>query len=247
MTDHSPFTTHHSLVSNPIICAIDAQEVADATAIAHDVRAHVGAVKLGLEFFTANGATGVGAINRLGVPVFLDLKFHDIPNTVAKAIAATAGMNMFMMTVHTSGGQHMLRAAIEASDRVAQVTGKERPLVIGVTLLTSLDQDDISLIGFNSTVQEQVIRLADLAQSAGLDGVVCSPFEIAPIRKACGSDLTLVVPGIRPEGSASGDQKRIMTPKQALERGADYLVIGRPITEAQDRAAAAKKIAESLN
>jgi orotidine-5'-phosphate decarboxylase len=232
---------------NPIICALDTQEVTEASTIAHEVRGHVGAIKLGLEFFTANGAAGVTEITKMGVPVFLDLKFHDIPNTVAKAIAATAGMNMFMMTVHTSGGQHMLRAAIEASDRVAQVTGKERPLVIGVTLLTSLDQDDISLIGFNSTVQEQVLRLADLAQSAGLDGVVCSPFEIAPIRKACGSDLTLVVPGIRPEGSAKGDQKRIMTPKQALERGADYLVIGRPITESADRAFAAKTILESLN
>lgn len=231
---------------NPIICALDTQDVAEATSISEQVRPHVGAVKLGLEFFTANGAAGVKHITQLGVPVFLDLKFHDIPNTVAKAIAATAGMNMFMMTVHTSGGQHMLKAAIEASDRVAQVTGKERPLVIGVTVLTSLDQDDISLIGFNHTVQEQVIRLADLAQSAGLDGVVCSPFEIAPIRKACGSDLTLVVPGIRPEGSASGDQKRIMTPKEALKRGADYLVIGRPITDAADRAAAAQTIHQSL-
>lgn len=231
---------------NPIICALDTQDVAEAFAISREVRPHVGAIKLGLEFFTANGAAGVSAITKLGVPVFLDLKFHDIPNTVAKAIAATAGMNMFMMTVHTSGGRGMLQAAIDASDRVAQITGKDRPLVIGVTLLTSLDQDDISLIGFQDTVQDQVIRLADLAQSAGLDGVVCSPFEIAPIRKKLGDDLTLVVPGIRPEGSEQGDQKRILTPKEALKRGADYLVIGRPITEAPDRAAAAQKIFESL-
>ncbi len=231
---------------NPIICALDTQDVADAFAISREVLPHVGAIKLGLEFFTANGAAGVAAINRLGVPIFLDLKFHDIPNTVAKAIAATAGLNMFMLTVHTSGGRGMLQAAIDASDRVSQVTGKERPLVIGVTLLTSLDQDDISLIGFQDTVQDQVIRLADLAQSAGLDGVVCSPFEIAPIRKKLGDDLTLVVPGIRPEGSEQGDQKRILTPKEALKRGADYLVIGRPITEAPDRAAAAQKISESL-
>ncbi len=231
---------------NPIICALDTQIVEEASAIAHEVRPHVGAIKLGLEFFTANGAAGVTQITKLGVPVFLDLKFHDIPNTVSKAIAATAGMNMFMMTVHTSGGRAMMQAAIDASDRVSQVTGKERPLVIGVTLLTSLDQDDISLLGHQSTVQDQVIRLADLAQSAGLDGVVCSPFEIAPIRKALGSDLTLVVPGIRPEGSAQGDQKRVLTPKEALSRGADYLVIGRPITEATDRAEAAKTIAASL-
>lgn len=231
---------------NPIICALDCQEVGEATALAREVAPHVGAVKLGLEFFTANGAAGVAQITSLGVPVFLDLKFHDIPNTVSKAIAATAGMNMFMMTVHTSGGQAMLKAAIDASDRVAQVTGKERPLVIGVTLLTSLDQDDVAMIGFKNTVQDQVLRLADIAQSAGLDGVVCSPFEIAPLRKAMGNDLILVVPGIRPEGDQAGDQKRILTPKEALARGADYLVIGRPITEATNRAKAAQTIAESL-
>ncbi|PZP84048.1 MAG: orotidine-5'-phosphate decarboxylase [Azospirillum brasilense] len=202
---------------------------------------------MGLEFFTANGAAGVKEITKLGIPLFLDLKFHDIPNTVAKAIAATAGMNMFMMTVHTSGGRNMLQAAIDASDRVAQVTGKERPLVIGVTLLTSLDQDDVSIIGFQDTVQDQVLRLADLAQSAGLDGVVCSPFEIAPIRKALGDELTLVVPGIRPEASFVGDQKRVLTPREALSRGADYLVIGRPITEFADRGAAAQRILDTLN
>ena len=246
MKHHPPSTTHHSPTHNPIICAIDTQDTDEASALAREVMPHVGGVKLGLEFFTAHGADGVRLITQLGVPLFLDLKFHDIPNTVSKAIAATAGMNMFMMTVHTSGGHHMMRAAIEASDRVSQVTGKERPLVIGVTLLTSLDQDDIALLGFRDQVQEQVLRLADLAQSAGLDGVVCSPFEIAAIRKACGAEMTLVVPGIRTEGAAAGDQKRIMTPKEALARGADYLVIGRPITGADDRAAAAKTIAESL-
>jgi orotidine-5'-phosphate decarboxylase len=233
--------------TNPIICAIDYADIEQATTLAQEVRPHVGAVKLGLEFFTAHGADGVKRITQLGIPLFLDLKFHDIPNTVAKAIAATAGMNMFMMTVHTNGGQHMLRAAMDASDRVAQTTGKERPLVIGVTLLTSLDQDDVSMLGYRDNLNNQVIRLADLAQSAGLDGVVCSPFEIASIRKACGSDLTLVVPGIRPDGAAAGDQKRIMTPKEALARGADYLVIGRPITQSRDRGEAAKLIAESLN
>ncbi len=206
----------------------------------------MGAVKLGLEFFTANGAAGVRAITQLGVPVFLDLKFHDIPNTVAKAIAATAGMNMFMMTVHTSGGHNMLRAAIDASDRVAQVTGKERPLVIGVTLLTSLDQDDISLIGFQDQLKDQVLRLADLAQSAGLDGVVCSPHEITAVRKNCGGEFKLVVPGIRPAGAAAGDQKRVLTPSEAIKKGADYLVIGRPITGAPNPADSAKAIAATL-
>ena len=257
MSHQTPDTSHQKgrkslatgdwrLATNPIICALDCQEVGEATEIARQVRAHVGAVKLGLEFFTANGAAGVKEITNLGVPVFLDLKFHDIPNTVAKAIAATAGMNMFMMTVHTSGGQAMLKAAIDASDRVAQVTGKERPLVIGVTLLTSLDGDDVAMIGFKHTVQDQVLRLADLAQSAGLDGVVCSPFEIAPLRKSMGDDLILVVPGIRPEGDTAGDQKRILTPKEALARGADFLVVGRPITGAANRTEAAKAIVESL-
>lgn len=235
-----------TLPSNPIICALDTQEVDEATSIAQSVMPHVGAIKLGLEFFTANGAAGVSAITRLGIPVFLDLKFHDIPTTVARAIASTAGLNTFMMTVHTAGGRDMLRAAINASDRVAQVTGKDRPMVIGVTILTSLDQDDVAILGFRENINDQVIRLADLAQSAGLDGVVCSPNEISLIRKACGHDLKLVVPGIRPEGTSADDQKRVLTPKEALSRGADYLVIGRPITQAHDRSAAAKAIAESL-
>lgn len=234
-------------IPNPILCAIDATDVDEATALAGMVRPHVGGIKLGLEFFTANGAAGVREITQLGIPLFLDLKFHDIPNTVAGAIAATAGMNMFMMTVHTSGGHAMLRAAMDASDRVAQVTGKERPLVIGVTLLTSLDQDDVNMLGFRDGLNEQVLRLADLAQSAGLDGVVCSPFEISAIRKACGNDLKLIVPGIRPEGADSGDQKRVLTPKEALARGADYLVIGRPITQSNNPTEAAAAIVAGLS
>ncbi|MFO0110447.1 MAG: orotidine-5'-phosphate decarboxylase, partial [Alphaproteobacteria bacterium] len=162
------------------------------------------------------------------------------------AIAATAGLNMFMLTVHTSGGIHMLRAAIDASDRVAQITGKERPLVIGVTLLTSLNQDDVALLGFKDSLNDQVVRLADLAQSAGLDGVVCSPFEITALRKAMGKEFTLVVPGIRPQGSAADDQKRVLTPREALKKGADYLVIGRPITASNDSAEAARAIASGL-
>ncbi len=180
------------------------------------------------------------------LPIFLDLKFHDIPNTVAKAIYATAGIETFMMTVHTAGGRAMLRAAIDASMEVAATTGKERPLVVGVTVLTSLDQDDLSMLGMRDKLDEQVKRLAGLAQDAGLDGVVCSPYEIALLRQQCGYEFTLVVPGIRPEGSASGDQKRVMTPQEALEKGADYLVIGRPITGAPDAKKAAQAILESL-
>lgn len=231
---------------NPIIVAIDTPDVEEATALVSNLKNSVGAIKLGLEFFTANGAAGVKKITDQHVPVFLDLKFHDIPNTVSKAIKATAGINTFMMTVHTGGGRAMLQAAIDASNEVAYVTGKERPLIVGVTVLTSLDQADLSMVGIRDNVHDQVLRLADLAQSCGLDGVVCSPYEISLIRKQCGYDFKLVVPGIRPEGADAGDQKRIMTPREAIEKGADYLVIGRPITHSENAQATADKIAKSL-
>jgi orotidine-5'-phosphate decarboxylase len=237
---------HMSKTQNPIIVAIDTPEVDEATTLVSSLKNSVGAIKLGLEFFTANGAAGVQKITDQHVPVFLDLKFHDIPNTVSKAIKATAGINTFMMTVHTGGGRAMLQAAIDASNEVAYVTGKERPLIVGVTVLTSLDQADLNMVGIRDNVHDQVLRLADLAQSCGLDGVVCSPYEISLIRKQCGYDFTLVVPGIRPEGSDAGDQKRIMTPREAIDKGADYLVIGRPITHAADAENAAKSIAMSL-
>ena len=232
---------------NPIICALDTTDVEQAEDLTGALREHVGGIKLGLEYFTANGAKGVQTITDMKVPVFLDLKFHDIPNTVAKAIRATAGINTFMMPVHTSGGRAMLQRAIEASDEVAQLTGKERPMIIGVTILTSLDQDDIAMLGMRDQLDDQVKRLAELAQCTGLDGVVCSPYEIQMLRKQCGDEFKLVVPGIRPADSVSDDQKRVMTPKDAIERGADYLVIGRPITQADNPADSAKTIIESLS
>lgn len=234
------------LSHNPIIVAIDTPDVEEAATLVSSLKDSVGAIKLGLEFFTANGAAGVKRITDQHVPVFLDLKFHDIPNTVSKAIKATAGINTFMMTVHTGGGRAMLQAAIDASNEVAYVTGSARPLIVGVTVLTSLDQADLNMVGVHDNLHDQVLRLADLAQSCGLDGVVCSPYEIGLIRKQCGYDFKLVVPGIRPEGSEIGDQKRVMTPKEAIEKGADYLVIGRPITHAPDIKGAANKIAKSL-
>lgn len=231
---------------NPIICAIDTTDIDEARDLTAQVRDHVGAIKLGLEFFTANGSAGVEKLAAEHMPVFLDLKFHDIPNTVASAIRATAGINTFMMTVHTSGGRAMLQAAIDASMEVAEQTGKERPLIIGVTVLTSLDQADLSMVGIRTELHDQVRRLADLAQSCRLDGVVCSPYEISLLREHCGEDFTLVVPGIRPADSSADDQKRVMTPKDALERGADYLVIGRPITTAANPAQAARNIIAPL-
>lgn len=233
---------------NPIICALDTLDTSRATEIAHAVKDHVGAIKLGLEFFTANGAAGVNHIMQSsGIPLFLDLKFHDIPNTVSKAIGSTASINCFMMTVHASGGYEMLKRAAEAADEVAQRSGRQRPMVIAVTMLTSLDQQDLESVGVTGTLEAQVCRLAALSQRAGIDGVVCSPHEITAIRKRCGNDFKLIVPGIRPQGSAMGDQKRVLSPKEALASGADYLVIGRPITESANMDEAAKAIADSLN
>jgi orotidine-5'-phosphate decarboxylase len=227
------------LSNNPIICAVDTTDIAKAAKMAGELKGTVGALKLGLEFFTANGAAGVAKV--ADAPVFLDLKFHDIPNTVSKAIAATAGINAFMLTVHTAGGRAMMEAAAAAAKMLPK-----KPLVVGVTVLTSLDQNDLRTIGVNDVVSHQAKRLADLAQQSGLDGVVCSPHEIAALREQCGKDFVLVVPGIRPEGTAHGDQKRVMTPKEAMDAGATYLVIGRPITEAKDPKATAEAILKSL-
>ncbi|MCE2926601.1 MAG: orotidine-5'-phosphate decarboxylase [Rickettsiales bacterium] len=231
---------------NPIICAIDTTDLQKAEELAISLKGQVGALKIGLEFFSAHGAAGTDFVASHGIPIFLDLKFHDIPNTVAGAVRATAGIRCFMMTVHAAGGKAMMKAASEASMEVASITGKERPMVVGVTMLTSMDGADAASIGVSGALEEQVKRLADLAQQSGLDGVVCSPHEIALLRKQCGDDFTLVVPGIRPEGSENGDQKRVMTPKEALAQGANYLVIGRPITGAAHASKAAQTIVSSL-
>lgn len=234
------------MTNNPIICAIDTQDLAKAKTLVDQLSGHVGAFKFGLEFFTAHGAAGLEAAAGMA-PVFLDLKFHDIPNTAAGAVrSAITNVNAFMMTIHTSGGLEMMRAAQAASIENSDILGKKRPLMIGVTVLTSTSQDELPAIGVAGTLTDQVKRLAELAQKAGLDGVVCSPHEIALLRENFGKDFKLVVPGIRPAGSASGDQKRIMTPKEALDLGADYLVIGRPITDADDPAMAAQTIIASL-
>lgn len=233
-------------IKNPIICALDTTSREEAEELCMQVRPHVGAVKLGLEYFTANGAAGVQTLAEQKVPVFLDLKFHDIPNTVARAIRATADIHTFMMTVHVAGGRAMLQRAMDASNEVAQLTGKDRPMIIGVTVLTSLDQDDLTMTGVREPVHDQVKRLADLAQCEGLDGVVCSAYEIEMIRSLCGDEFTLVVPGIRPKDYDASDQKRVMTPQEALSRGADYLVVGRPITQTDDPAAAAQQIKSSI-
>jgi orotidine-5'-phosphate decarboxylase len=230
------------LPENPIFVALDTPNLDQAAAWAEAVRPCVGGVKLGLEFFNSNGPDGVKRIVDLGLPVFLDLKFHDIPNTVAGAVRAVAGLGATIVNVHASGGSAMLRAAAEA----AAEHGADRPLVIAVTVLTSLDKQDLADVGQMGPAAAQVERLARLTQSCGFDGVVCSPAEIATLRAACGDDFNLIVPGIRPTWASTGDQKRIMTPREARDLGATILVVGRPITGADDPAAAAARIMEEL-
>jgi orotidine-5'-phosphate decarboxylase len=224
---------------------IDTQDLGRAAALARAVAGLVGGVKIGKELFTAHGPDGVRAVAG-GVPLFLDLKFHDIPNTVAGALRSAIHLRPAFVNVHASGGKAMLEAAVQAVAEGAEDAGVPRPQLLGVTVLTSLGEDDLGDVGQAGPLADQVLRLAHLAQSCGLDGVVCSPREIAAIKAACGPDFVLMVPGIRPAWAASGDQKRVMTPGEALAAGADYLVIGRPVTGAQDAAAAARRIVEEI-
>ncbi len=223
-----------------IFCAIDTTDVDAATALAERLVGHVGGIKLGKEFFTAHGPEGVRKVTTCGMPLFLDLKFHDIPNTVAGAVRAALPLKPAVLNVHASGGRAMMEAAAEAA------AGADGTLLIGVTVLTSLSDEDVAEIGYAMNAAESVVRLAKLSEASGLGGVVCSPREIEAIRAACGPDFKLVVPGIRPTWSATGDQKRIMTPADAIRTGADYIVIGRPITAADDPIDAAKRIADEL-
>ena len=227
---------------NPVYCALDTPDIAAAEAIAAAVGPHVGGLKLGLEFFTANGPSGVRRIAARGRPIFLDLKLHDIPNTVAGAVRSILDLEAAFLTIHASGGRAMLKAAAEA----AAEAGARRPRILGVTVLTSLDAGDMEAVGQDLDVRRQTHRLADLALDAGLDGLVCSPHEVAELRERFGSGVVLMVPGIRPRWSAAGDQKRFMTPSQAMSAGASAIVVGRPITTAVDPSDAARRIAEEL-
>jgi orotidine-5'-phosphate decarboxylase len=228
-----------------IICAIDTADLDEAKALAEALRGRVGAVKLGLEFFAAHGPEGVRSVAEHGLPIFLDLKLCDIPNTVAGALRAAAACGPSMVTVHACGGPAMMRAAAAAGLRIADATGT-RPLLLAVTVLTSLDDDDIAAVGVSGPLDGQVRRLAALAQACGLDGVVASAHEIEMLRRHCGPELAIVAPGIRPGWASADDQKRIVTPAEALRAGADYLVVGRPITRAEDPAAAAARIADEM-
>lgn len=224
-------------MSSPVYVAIDTPDLARAKAIARAVGTAVGGIKLGLEFFMANGRAGVQDMADIGLPIFLDLKYHDIPNTVSKAIQALAPLEPAILTVHASGGRAMLEAAKAAAPANTKV--------VAVTMLTSLDADDLASVGMEANTDAQVTRLTALAKASGVDGVVCSGNEVAAA-KAIWPEGFFVVPGVRPADGVAGDQKRVVTPRAALDSGASILVIGRPITQASDPAQAAQAIEATL-
>jgi orotidine-5'-phosphate decarboxylase len=224
-------------MTSPVFVALDTPDLDAARALAARVKTHVGGLKLGLEFFTANGPAGVHAMAEFGLPIFLDLKLHDIPNTVAKAVQALRPLGPSILTVHAAGGRAMMEDAKAAAPQDTKV--------VAVTVLTSLDESDLGATGVGGDAHAQALRLAALAREAGLDGVVCSGADVKAA-KAEWPQGFFVVPGVRPAGGEAGDQKRVVTPRQALDAGASILVVGRPITKAEDPDQAARAIAATL-
>ncbi len=232
-------------MNNSIIVALDVPRLDDALKLAGQLIPVITTFKVGKELFTSAGPEVVRRLRALGASVFLDLKFYDIPNTVAKAVAAAVQLDVQMLTVHTSGGSAMMRAAEQAAQESAQRLDRPAPLVLGVTVLTSMQGDDLAEVGLPADVARQVERLALLASQAGLRGLVCSPLEIIPLHQLL-PEMQLITPGIRPAGSQADDQKRTLTPAAALTAGANWLVIGRPIYAAGNPRAAAEQILASL-
>jgi len=230
-----------------LIVALDLPSGSAATQMAERLQGHVGLFKVGSELFTAEGPVPVRYLITTGHKVFLDLKFHDIPNTVRAAAREAAELGVSMFNVHASGGRKMMEAALEGACGAAPAESDARPKVLAVTILTSLEAQDLAELGISGTPREAVVRLARLAQTAGLDGVVASAREIAAIRQACGPDILIVTPGIRPASAATNDQARIATPASAMAAGADYVVVGRPITGAPDPLAAADAIVAEMD
>ena len=224
-------------MTSRVYVALDTPDIDKAKAIATRVRHHVGGIKLGLEFFMANGRHGVLEMHELGLPIFLDLKLHDIPNTVGKAIQALRGLEPAVLTVHASGGRAMLEDAKAAAPSNTKV--------VAVTMLTSLDENDLRATGVDGSSHDQVLRLTELAMDAGVDGIVCSGEEVRAAHKLWPKGF-FVVPGVRPANGAIGDQKRVVTPRAAMDAGASILVVGRPITAAEDPALAAREIGATL-
>ncbi|GLX86517.1 orotidine 5'-phosphate decarboxylase [Thalassotalea loyana] len=225
-----------------VVVALDFNKQADALSFIDKIQPSDCRLKVGKEMFTHFGPEFVKTLSNRGFDVFLDLKFHDIPNTVAKAVSAAADLGVWMVNVHASGGQKMM----EQAKLALEAYGKDSPLLIAVTVLTSMSREDLQGIGIDMDPQEHVLRLANLTKKSGLDGVVCSAMEAEMLKQNLGEDFKLVTPGIRPAGSSVDDQKRIMTPKQAVDVGVDYLVIGRPITKADDPHAVLTQINQSI-
>ncbi len=233
-------------MQNPIIVALDVPNVETALQLAEQLAPVVGAFKIGSELFTSAGPDIVKKIRAMGASVFLDLKFHDIPNTVAKSVAAAVRLDVQMLTIHTGGGTEMMNAAEKSAHETARELGRPAPLILGVTILTSLDSNELSEVGVEANVGKQVERLANLAARAGLRGLVCSPLEIADLRQFLPREIQLVTPGIRTASDRVDDQKRTLSPKEAMDAGASWLVIGRPIYGAPNPREAAEKILASL-
>ena len=233
-------------VKNRIILALDVDELKRARELVSLLKSDAGIFKIGKQLFTRYGPQAITMVHDLGGEVFLDLKFHDIPNTVAKAAEEAVRHGVFMFNVHASGGFEMMQQAMSAVQAKAAALKQRKPLVLAVTVLTSLSAADLSALGINGTVAEQVVRLARLARSAGLDGVVASPHEIEMIKEECGRDFLVVTPGVRPAASAAGDQKRVLTPGEAIRGGADYIVVGRPVTSAPDPLKAVQDIIKEI-
>ncbi|NVK21677.1 MAG: orotidine-5'-phosphate decarboxylase [Kangiellaceae bacterium] len=242
MSQSSHSTNQHSQIAPKIIVALDFDEKAQALQLVEQLKPELCALKVGKEMFTLFGPDFVRGLVNKGFKVFLDLKFHDIPNTVAKACRAAAELGVWMVNVHASGGSKMMNMARQA----LEAYGDNKPLLIAVTMLTSMDEEGFEELGYKRTLAEQVEHLATLTKESGLDGVVCSAWEAEALKAKLGLDFKLVTPGIRPVGADVGDQSRIMTPAKALQAGSDYLVIGRPITQAENPLQALYDISESL-
>ena len=229
-------------MTSKIIVALDYEKESDALALVDQIDPSLCRLKVGKEMFTTLGMNFVKQLHQRHFDVFLDLKYHDIPNTVARAVRSAADLGVWMVDLHASGGLRMM----EEAKRILEPYGKDAPLLIAVTVLTSMEDLDLLQIGINASLREQVLRLAHLTQRAGLDGVVCSPQEVEILRNACGEDFKLVTPGIRPIGADFGDQRRVMTPTAAIRAGSDYLVIGRPITKADNPVEVLRSINASI-
>ena len=228
------------MTDNPIFCAIDTNDIATATSIAKQIRPYIGGLKLGLEFFTSCGISGLSTMKEFDLPLFIDLKLHDIPNTVSSALRGILALEPRYTTLHISGGSEMLKASVNLKNELNSSTN-----LIGVTMLTSFDNDTVKELGFGSSVKNSIDQLTAIANSSGLDGIVCSPLEVKKI-KTNYNDLKLIVPGIRSNQDKNDDQKRTLSAREAIEAGADILVIGRPITKASDPAKAASEIQQEI-